>query len=160
MCSHLHLVALARELLEKVTTDAAQIEEIEASHSSNVSWDEQFSKLLIHVTSTIQLQMQYKIPYAIPVQILNKADELDWGRDELPVFAPLHTECMLCSSILGAVLFPQGCNKSNGNGILLTNRFPFKPIEIKIKKCSNVDCGAINQLLPYEKGLLTLVILV
>ncbi len=118
------------------------------------NWEACLKGLPINHASTLKLQMQHRIPYRIPIDIVQKVDEINIEEsDKRPTFEPSNISCSLCGSTLNDAVYPQGCDSSNGNGILLIHKHPYLKINIKVKKCSNKECSAINQVFPYNIGM-------
>ena len=159
MCIHLYFVHLARKLKEDVhepeTKGAAKIaKEPETSPSSiGRTWYTDLEYLTTHHAASLKLQMLQKVPYFIPPDVVQKVNEIcvHPGVEKL-AFEPSEEECGLCGSKLNRAVYPQGCHSSHGNGMLLINKHPFFKAEIKVKKCTNADCGEINHLFPYSLG--------
>ncbi len=128
-------------------------EEIEIEIPPDNAWMADLNTGSLEHTSTMKIQMTLEIPYKIPPEVLLRAEDINPNDGSgIKTFEPSETECRLCSAPLGPAIFPQGCRAAGGNGVLMTNRHPFHPINIKQKKCTSKECGAINLLFPYEMG--------
>ncbi len=121
------------------------------------TWEDELQGLSTSNANTLRLQMQRQIAYEIELDIVNNSTNLHYGTkcgvSGVPIFEPVHQKCNLCSSPLGKSVFPQGCSAAGGNGMLITHAQPFRGISIKIKKCKNKDCCAVNQIFPYDIGM-------
>ena len=158
MCIHLHFVHLARNLKEDIGSETKGEAKIAQEPETSLScigrtWHTDLEGLPTHHAASLKLQMQQRIPYVVPPDVIQKVDEIcvQPGVEKL-AFEPSEQDCWLCGSKLNDAVYPQGCDSSRGNGMLLINKHPFFRIDIKVKKCSNVDCGAVNQLFPYSHG--------
>lgn len=151
LCSHLHFVILARKLKENEVEDNKHPKinndvDYDTTNTSTTAWTEQ------QRSKTIDLQMTKELPYKFSPDILRKLDMICLASNEPLSFEPLQLYCHLCQYVLSDLVFPQGCSSDGGNGVLLTNNHPFRKINIKLKKCPNPICGAINPLFPIEQG--------
>ena len=147
LCSHLHFVILARKLKdnEKHTLINNGIDYDRSNISTTTKTEQQRIK-------TIDLQMTEELPYKFSPDILRKPDMICLASNEQLSFEPSQLYCHLCQYVLSDSVFPQGCSSYGGNGVLLTNNDPFRKINIKLKKCQNPICGAINSLFPIDQG--------
>lgn len=159
MCLHVHFVLLAKKVKEdtELQTENIAIDfqaDIGESQSVGLTWKDDLQQAFKQDRiATMELQMSRQIPYAIPVEILVAADSLQLNDLESTlIFEPSETTCILCLSPLGASVFQQGADPKNKTDFLLTRRYPFHRIHIKVKKCLNSSCGAMNQIFPYTMG--------
>ena len=162
ICLHIHSALLAmKKNGDNSMSNAPEIMEQSddinfegAEPSDKKLWGQYLENCSSDRSATLQLHMALEIPYIIPVDIINKADEIIYDKLSLVTFEPLHSTCFRCTSALSKSLYQQGSNSSLGNGYLLTNRHSLQKCAIKIKKCTNPSCGATNHLFPYQLGII------
>ena len=164
ICLHIHSALLAikknggnsmsntPEIMEQ--SDDINFEEAEPSDKK--LWGQFLQNCSSDRSATLQLHMALEIPYIIPVDIINKADEIIYDKLSLATFEPLHSTFLRCNSAVSKSLYQQGSNSSLGNGYLLTNRHSLQKCDTKIKKCTNPSCRATNHLFPYQLGIFLL----
>lgn len=147
---------LARKLKENVENTENVEERLDddfLEHVPGSGWLSKLEKVPLRRASTLKLQMEKEIPYRLSPDIVAKADKLNVDSSkERACFEPGEVICGLCGHNLGSPVYPQGCDSSGGNGILLTCTRPFQRIDIKLKKCLNPSCGASNLLFPLDIG--------
>eukprot|EP00794_Sanderia_malayensis_P009096 gene9096-10067_t len=153
VCTHLHFVLLARKLMEKTDNNQALCSSDTPLQGTNKAIElEDAEPRARQRSATIALHMQRKIPYQIPKKYVTAVDIDVKQEGNIVTFEPENSECERCGWLLGESLFPQGSKSIGGNGYLFSNRSAFMPINIKIKKCKNSECRAINTPFPIEKG--------
>ena len=144
LCSHIHLVILARKLKENKSPPAFTQSQSKISPPSlpppptndNVSF-----------WYTLEIQKSRSLPLDIPPYIVNRVYSIKLENGN--IFTPSNTECVRCGHRLGKSINQHGIE----SGYLITNFHAFSKIQIKMKKCLSVDCGAANLLFPYELGI-------
>ena len=165
ICLHVH--TLLAVIGSFPTTEEAQSPEILQSNESVPTTDHlaqadcDCDPGSLSRTSTIALNMEHKLPYVIPKEILDKIAEND-SRRYLSgdaenagwplVIIPDNENCSLCGSVLGQPRSHPG-QKMGEHGFYVTNVNPFLPVSILVKICSNPLCKGMHQVFPYDIGM-------
>lgn len=151
LCLHLHYVILARKLMEQIDTiDARLLESLEDdSPNPSISWMSDMKTLGISRASTLKSQLRKRIPYEIPIEIVNHPYEQSQISSQ---FVPDEDKCSLCGAQLSSAMIPNGASGDKNNGYFLASNNPFKKVTIKTKKCCNSECRAITNVFPYQQG--------
>ena len=143
LCIHLHVLLALGIFKEAELCVSADLPPPIVSDNSSMPMDRIESKSR---KATMELKINYKLPYVIPKPIVRAAGRMDFsGWPEQ--FEPNQTLCDLCKSPLGQ---SKPHPNQRGRSIMITNGYPFKTVRILVKDCPS--CFAMHQVFPYTLG--------
>ena len=143
ICLHLHLLFCHLQL--------------SSSNSSpftipSLSTPQEPPEISVTRKSSVELNMKHSIPYPLPSTYIQACRSMDNSSTWPNLFCPSDLNCKLCGALLSVPRRHPGQN-TNYVQYLITPGCIFKPIDIKVKLCTNVQCHAMHQVWPVDQGI-------